>query len=171
MRFSALILPLILSLFGLYCIFSKKDVFDNYSFGGNEGISTAFKIMPTLVLLMSASAMFNESGASKVVSDLLNPIFSAIGVPSELTPLIIIRPISGSGGTALLSDVLVNYGPDSYIGKCASILAASSDTVFYVTALYMSSAKVKKTRYTLPIAIFVMLLGTVISCILPRFTG
>lgn len=168
MSFSDIILPLLLVLFGLACLLSKKDTGTLFIEGASEGIRSAFSILPPLVLLMTATSMFSASGASELLTKLLSPVFDMIGVPSELTPLLIVRPLSGSGSTALLSDALNTYGPDSYIGRCASIISASSDTVFYVTALYMSGAGVKKTRYTIPCALAVMVFGTVMSCLLAR---
>lgn len=168
MKISDLILPLLLTLFGIGCIVSKKDTASAFSEGAGEGIKTAFSIIPTLVLLMTAISMFSASGCAKIVSDALSPVFEKLGVPSELVPLIVIRPLSGSASTALLTDIFDTYGPDSFISRCASVLSASSDTVFYVTALYMSSAGVKKTRYLLPCAISVMILGVFLSCLLSR---
>lgn len=169
MTVSNYIMPLILGIFGLGCIFSKKDVQSGFISGAKEGITGSFSLIPILVLLMTSVAMFNASGACDMLCSLIGGLTEKLGIPSELTPLIIIRPLSGSGSTALLSEVLEKYGADSFIGNCASIMCASSDTVFYVTALYMSSAGVKNTRYTIPCAIAVMLLGTLLSCLLARF--
>lgn len=168
MTFSDLIFPLILTLFGCYCVFSKKEVMPSFIEGANDGIKSAFSILPGLVLLMSAISMFSASGASDLLSELISPVISRLGIPSELAPLLIVRPLSGSGSTALLTDIFDKYGADSIIGKCASVLSGSSDTVFYVTALYMSGAGVKNARYTLPLAITVMLFGTVLSCLLAK---
>ena len=168
MNFSSLILPIILSLFALYAVFSKKDTQNSFISGANEGLKSAFSLIPTLVLLLTAVSMFSASGASEILGKLLSPVLARIGVPSELAPLLIVRPLSGSGATALLTDVFEKHGADSFVGLCASVISGSSDTVFYVTALYMSGAGATKSRYTLPCAIAVMLFGTVLSCLVVR---
>ena len=170
MSFSSLILPIILSVFALYAIFSKRDTQAWFISGASEGLKSAFALIPTLVLLLTAVSMFTASGAAELLSKLLYPILNKVGVPSELAPLLIVRPLSGSGATALLTDVFEKHGPDSFIGLCASVISGSSDTVFYVTALYMSGAGATKSRYTLPCAIVIMIIGILLSCILVRFT-
>ncbi len=168
MNFSSLILPIILSAFALYAIFSKKDAQNGFISGANEGLKNAISLIPTLVLLLTSVSMFASSGAAEILGKLLAPILTKVGVPSELAPLLIVRPLSGSGATALLTDVFETHGPDSFIGRCASVISGSSDTVFYVTALYMSGAGATKSRYTLPCAIAVMIFGTVLSCLIVR---
>ncbi len=169
MNASALMLPIILSAFSLLCLFSKNDTQNWFISGAKEGLNGAFSLIPTLVLLLTAVSMFSASGASELLSKLLSPILNKVGVPSELAPLLIVRPLSGSGATALLTDVFETHGPDSFIGICASVISGSSDTVFYVTALYMSGAGATKSRYTLPCAIAVMLFGIILSCLVVRF--
>lgn len=169
MSASALILPIILSVFSLFCIFSKNDIQNSFILGAKEGLNGAFSLIPTLVLLLTAVSMFSASGAAELLAKLLSPVLNKVGVPSELAPLLIVRPLSGSGATALLTDVFEKHGPDSFIGICASVISGSSDTVFYVTALYMSGAGATKSRYTLPCAIAVMIIGILLSCVLVRF--
>lgn len=168
MSFSYYVLPTILCIFALGCIISKKDVQEAFILGAKEGMSSAFSLIPTLVLLMTATSIFAKSGACEIISSCLEPVLSKIGVPSELTALIVVRPISGSGSTALLSDVLLTYGPDTYIGLCASVICASSDTIFYIISLYFGSIGIKKTGPTLPIALTVMVIGIILSCIFVR---
>jgi spore maturation protein B len=169
LSFSSLILPIILSLFALHAVFSKSDTQTWFVSGANEGLKSAFALIPTLVLLLTAVSMFTASGAAELLSKLLSPVLNKVGVPSELAPLLIVRPLSGSGATALLTDVFEKHGPDSFIGLCASVISGSSDTVFYVTALYMSGAGATRSSYTLPCAIAVMMIGILLSCVLVRF--
>ncbi|MBE6583082.1 MAG: spore maturation protein [Ruminococcaceae bacterium] len=168
MNASALILPIILSAFSLFCVFSKNDTQNGFISGAKEGLNGAFSLIPTLVLLLTAVSMFSASGAAELLAKLLSPVLNKVGVPSELAPLLIVRPLSGSGATALLTDVFEKHGPDSFIGICASVISGSSDTVFYVTALYMSGAGATKSRYTLPCAIAVMIFGILLSCLIVR---
>ena len=169
LNLSSLILPIILSAFSICVIASKKDSQNGFILGAKEGLNGAFSLIPTLVILLTAVSMFTVSGASDLLAKLLSPILNKAGVPSELAPLLIVRPLSGSGATALLTDVFEKHGPDSFIGICASVISGSSDTVFYVTALYMSGAGATRSRYTVPVAISVMIFGTVLSCVLARF--
>ena len=162
--FSSLIIPALLTLFGLACVFSKRDVPSAFLEGAADGVRSGIGLLPSLVILMTAVSMFSASGAAEALSELLEPIMTKLGIPSELIPLIVVRPVSGSGSTAMLSEIFEKYGPDSYAAKCASVLMASSDTLVYVAGVYMSAAGVRKTRHTLPAAFLVMLLGIFLSC-------
>ncbi len=162
---SSLIIPLILAIFGIACTFSKKELPSAFLDGAKSGLDSGFSLLPSLVILMTAVTMFSASGAADALARLLSPLFTRLGVPAEIVPLLIVRPISGSGGTALLNDILEKYGADSSVAKCASVLIASSDTLVYVVAVYMSAAGIKKTRHTIPAAVIVMLLGIFLSCL------
>ncbi len=167
--FSHVLLPAILAVFGLACVFSKKDLPGAFLSGAKEGLRSGIGLLPTLVILLTAVSMFSASGAPELLSKLLAPLLSRLGIPSELTPLLIVRPLSGSGSTALLNEIYETYGPDSFPAQCASVLTASSDTLVYVVAVYLSAARVTKSRHTIPAALLVMLLGIVLSCLLVRF--
>lgn len=169
--FSYTVIPLILTVMGLACAFSKKDLPGAFLKGAKEGLTSGVGLLPTLVILMTAVSMFSAGGAPELLSEWLSPVMTKIGIPPELTPLLIVRPLSGSGSTALLNELYEAHGPDSFVAKCASVLTASSDTLLYVTAVYLSAAGVKKSRHTVPAAILVMLLGIVLSCVLVRALG
>jgi len=166
--FSHLLMPAVLTVFGLACVFSRKDLPGAFLQGAKGGLQSAVGLLPTLVILMTAVSMFSASGAPQMLARLLSPLLSRLGIPAELTPLLIVRPLSGSGSTALLTEIYAAYGPDSFASKCASVLTASSDTIVYVIAVYLSAAGVKKSRHTVPAALAVMLLGIVLSCLLVR---
>ena len=166
MILASLALPLLFALFGLLFTVSRQDLTTAFREGATEGLHTAFGLLPTLVMLMTAVSMFSASGAPEYLATWLTPILSKIGIPPELTPLILIRPLSGSGSTALLTQLYETYGADSDVAFCASVLTASSDTLLYVVAVYLSG--VKKTRHTLLSAFLVMLLGIVLSCLFSR---
>ena len=165
---SSLSIVIVLFLFGLVLAVSKKDLYASFTEGAAQGLRTTVGLLPTLVLLMTSISMLSASGASEMISSLVSPLLEKIGVPSELTPLILIRPVSGSGSTALLSELYSKYGADSIPGLCASVMFASTDTVVYVIAVYFSAARVKHTRHTLPVAAAVMLLSVFLSCALVR---
>ena len=168
---SQALIPCILVAVGMVCLLSKRDMTSAFLTGAKEGLSSGVGLLPTLVILMTAVSMFRASGAASYLASLLSPLFSVLGIPSELTPLLLIRPLSGSGSTALLTELYESYGADSFVAKCASVLTASSDTLVYVIAVYLSAAGVKRSRHTIPAALLVMLLGIVLSCFLVRALG
>jgi spore maturation protein B len=164
-------MPAIMTFFGLACVFSKRDLPGAFLSGAKDGLRSGIGLLPTLVILLTAVSMFTASGAPAMLANVLSPVLSHIGIPAELVPLLITRPLSGSGSTALLSDLYETHGPDSFVGTCASVLTASSDTLVYVISVYLSAAGVKKSRHTVPAALLVMLLGIVLSCLLVRLLG
>ena len=95
--------------------------------------------------------LLEESGLSKRLIDLLTPILSFFGIPKEVAPLLVLKPFSGSGALAMLSDIYAKFGTDTFIGKCASVIFGSSETVFYIAGVYF--AKTKNKNLTLPIII------------------
>ena len=149
---SKLIVPLVLALTGLGMFFSKKDLFSEFTSGAGEGMKTAVGLLPTLIALISAIAMFNSSGAAEALAEFLAPIGSKIGIPSEIIPLILVRPLSGGASTALIADIFEKYGADSFAGRCASVIAGSSDTLLYIISVYFGAVGVKKIRSTALIA-------------------
>lgn len=166
--FAELIIPALLAVFGLCCAFSRKDMPGAFLDGAKEGLHSGIGLLPALVILMTAVTMFSASGLADAVSGVCAPFLSKMGIPEELVSFIIVRPVSGSGSIALLNEIFEKTGPDSFPSKCASVIMASSDTLIYVTAVYMSAAGVKKTRHTLPASFLVMLLGIFLSCLLVR---
>ncbi|MBE6671432.1 MAG: spore maturation protein [Ruminococcaceae bacterium] len=153
---SYIIVPLVMALIGLGMVFAKRDLFSVFSEGAKDGMKTAVKLLPTLVILLSAISMFNSSGAASALSSFLSPIGERMGIPSEIIPLILIRPLSGGASTALIADIFEKYGADSFIGRCTSVIAGSSDTLLYVISVYFGAVGVKKTRGSVPISFFVM---------------
>lgn len=166
--FSGLVVPLILCLVGTIMMLSKRDMMTVFINGATEGMKSCIELLPTFILLICAVKMFNTSGASQIIAGLMSPMLSLIGIPSELTPLLVVRPISGGASNAVIESIFTQYGTDSFIGRCASVIAGSSDTVIYITALYFGSVEVTKTRYTLIVSLTVTFFCTLLSCILCR---
>lgn len=165
---SKLIVPLVLALTGLGMFFSKKDLFTEFTVGAKEGMKTAVGLLPTLVALISAIAMFNASGAADALAKLLAPMGSKVGIPSEIIPLILVRPLSGGASTALIADIFEKYGADSLAGRCASVIAGSSDTLLYIISVYFGAVGVKKTRGTVPVAFIVASFCVILAVLLCR---
>ena len=153
------IIPLILCAIFLYGLLHGVNIFDSFLEGAKEGISTSFGILPALVALMTCIAMFNASGALDILTNALRP---------ETIPLALLRPISGSGALAIYENLLSNYGPDSFVGKVASVMQGSTETTFYTIAVYYGAVKVKKTRHTVPSALSADLTGFLMSVVAVR---
>ncbi len=125
------------------------NVFEVFIKGAREGIVTLYNIAPTLIGLIVSVTMLKASGGLEFVTSMLSPLTEKIGFPSELLPMTLLRPVSGGGSTALLNQALKDYGADSFLGRCASVIAGSTETTFYAVTLYYNSIKIKKIRHTL----------------------
>ena len=136
--------------------------------GAKQGLQTAINLLPTLCALIVGVTMLNASGAVELLSKLLSPIANAVGIPTELLPLLLTRPFSGSASTASFVELLERVGADSLTGLCASVIFATSDTMVYIISVYFSSVGIKRSRATFPIAIAVMLFCIFFSCFLCR---
>ncbi len=165
---SSLILPVTLCFIALLMLASKKELLESFNTGARSGIKTAVSLLPGLVLMCTAAAMFSSSGASELLSRILAPVCSFLGIPSEILPFLIVRPISGSASNSVLVDLFESYGCDSLEGFTASIIAGSSDTLFYIFAVYFSSVGVKNTRYAIPAGLISTLFVTVLASALAK---
>ena len=163
--FSDYIIPIVMSGILLYGLYRNVDVFGSFLDGAKEGLMTSFRIMPALVALMTAVGMFKASGALDVMTYFLSPLASLLHLPREVIPLAILRPISGSGAMAIFQDILNSHGPDSIIGRVASVMQGSTETTFYTIAVYYGATKVSKTRHTLPSALTGDFVGFMMSAI------
>lgn len=151
--FQNLILPSVavsIILFGLY---KKLPVFTIFTEGAKKAAGQLADLLPTLTALTVAISMLSASGATKIICDMLSPVAQFIGIPTEVLPLCLISPLSGSGSIAVLEEILREFSPDSYIGRTASVIAGASETTFYAVAVYYSSAGITKTRHTIPCAL------------------
>ena len=163
-----LMLPLFISIILVYGLFKKVKVFDVFLIGANEGLNTLIKIVPTLLGILVAVQLFSKSGLSDFIVDLFKPICKKLGFPSEMVSYAILRPVSGSGSTALYNDLLQKFGADSVIGKMASIMAGSTETTFYAVTVYYQSVAITKTRHTLICALAADLTAIILSIMLVR---
>ena len=145
----------------LYAAIRRVNVFDAFREGASQAIPLLKNILPTLALFSAAMSLFRASGASAALERLLSPVFRSLGVDAPLVPLILVRPFSGGAAVAVLSDLFSQYGPDSRVGLTASVLLGSSETIFYTLALYFGSVGIKKTRFTVPVALAAMLTSVV----------
>lgn len=165
---SYLIVPLIIVGVGVAMIISRRDLFGVFIEGAREGLETGVKLLPTLVALIAAVSMFNASGAADAIASLLEPVCSFLGIPAEIIPFLIVRPVSGGASTAMVSELLNKYGADSFAGRCVSVIMGSSDTIIYIIAVYFTSVQIKKTRHTMPAAFLTMVFCIFFSCFIVR---
>lgn len=142
--YSDYIVPLIILAVTVAGIIKKTDIFDAFVEGAAEGLKTTSAILPSLICLMTCIGMFRASGAMELIVQLVSPITSFFGFPDECTPLIFIRPLSGSGALSVYDGIISENSPDSFIGRIASTMMGSTETTFYTVAVYFSAAKVKK---------------------------
>lgn len=154
-------IPAIFLLILSLSLYKDVKVYDVFLEGAKEGFQTVVRIIPALVGLMVAVAVFRESGALDVLVYMLSPIGKFIGLPDKAIPLAILRPISGSASLALVSDIIAKNGPDSFVGRLVSVMMGSTETIFYTMTVYFGAIGIKKTRYTLPAALIADLAGII----------
>lgn len=162
------IIPAVLSVILLFGAVKKVNVFDAFVEGARDGVTTAVKILPALVALMTAVGMFRASGALELLTFSLEPMLRVIGVPPEVVPLALLRPVTGSGAMVLFDGILRENGPDSFVGRVASVLQGSTETTFYTVAVYYGSVGIKKTRHTVPSAMTADIAGLLLSVLTVR---
>ncbi len=144
---SVFVLPLLIVGFPLYGLYKKVPVYEEFVEGAKDGFSIAVTIIPYLVAILFAIGMFRASGAMDFLIDGLRPVLGFIGVPSEVLPMMILRPLTGSGSAAIVLDMINQYGEDSLLVKMAATMFGSTETTFYVIAVYFGAVGVKKTRH------------------------
>lgn len=168
MTLNNMMIPAVMCGILLYGLYKEVDVFDCFLSGAKEGLKTSVNILPALVALMTCVGMFKASGALDIITHFLGPVAELVGIPGEIIPLAVLRPISGSGAMVIFNDILKSYGPDSFIGRVASVLQGSSETTFYTIAVYYGAVKVKNTRHTLPAALTADLVCFIMSAAIVR---
>lgn len=150
----------------LFAAIRGVDVFGAFRQGAADALPLLKTLLPTMAVFFAAMRLFSESGAQDALVSLLSPVLSRIGIDARLVPLILVRPVSGSAATGALSDLFLRYGPDSQLGKTASVLHGSSETVFYTLALYFGAAGVRKTRWAVPVALVSLAVSVVTGLLL-----
>ncbi len=160
------IIPIIVLIIILYALKKRVDIYDTFIDGTKESFDMTLKVFPNLLAMVFGVNIFLKSGVLDFIFNNLKPIFSYINVQIEILPMAIMRPISGSASLAILNDIFLNYGPDSFIGTVASIIQGSTDTTFYVLTLYFGSIGIKKIRYAMWAGLFSDLVGIVTAIIL-----
>ena len=164
MQYLSLILPLVIIAIISYASIKKIRVYDSFVEGAKKGAETVFSILPFLVVIFIMTELFTISGLSEKLINFISPLFKILGIPKEITPLVILKPFSGSGSLALLTQIFETYGVDSYVARCACTVYGSSETIFYVSAVYFSKSKEKRLTRPILISLASTLFSTVIAC-------
>lgn len=165
MNISDLILPLLIAAILFYGIIQGVDIYSAFVEGALDGAKSALKIFPYILAIIFAINLFIQSGAEQFIVNILKPITSFVGFPPELLSLSIVKPLSGGGSLGVFQTILDNYGADSYIGRSASVIMGSSETIFYTTAVYFGSVGISNYRYTIKVGI-ISHIATIIAAVI-----
>lgn len=149
-----------------FAVFKKVKIYDEFSKGVSEAVKFTVSLIPCLAAIFMMCEVFEVSGLSAALTNLLSPVFGFLGIPPELTKLVLIKPFSGSGSIAYLNEIIAAYGADSYITRCACVCFGSSETVFYVSAVYFAKTKTKKLFIPILAALIGTFASTVAACLL-----
>ena len=163
------VLPLLITLIILYAFIKKVKVYDCFVEGAKNGVNTVFSILPYLIVVFIMTELFTVSGLSNKFINFISPALKICGIPKEITPLVILKPFSGSGSLALLTEIFETYGADSYIARCACAVFGSSETTFYISAVYFSKSKEKRLTRPILISLASTLFSTIIACFICNF--
>lgn len=165
-----IIVPVAVALVVLYGMIKKVKIFDAFIEGAVEGLHTLYMIIPTITGLVVAVEMLQQSGTIDLLCSFISPLANVLNFPKEIVPMAVLRPISGSGSTALLTNIYENYGPDSMIGQIASVIAGSTETTLYAVTMYFGSVGITKTRHTLFTGLCADFLALVLAIVTVKLT-
>ena len=168
MSLSSLVIPGLLAGVAVWGMGRRVDIYGALTTGAAQGLQVMLQILPALVALMTAVGMFRASGALEWLTALFAPVLRKLGIPPELMPLMLIRPVSGGGALAVGSELIAAYGPDSFIGRVAAVMLGSTETTFYTIAVYFGAAGIIRTRHTIPAALTADLTGFIASALTVR---
>ncbi len=161
-------IPLLLAGIPLYALTRKVKVYPAFLEGAKEGFQVAVRVIPPLVAVLVALGMLRASGALDGAARLLGPVTAALGLPPSVLPMVLVRPLSGGAALGVVGDVLRSDGPDGYAGRLVSVMAGSTETTFYVLAVYMGSVGITRYRQALPAGLLADLAGFAASVAVVR---
>ena len=148
-----MLVPIIMLAVALWGLARRVDLWSALVEGAGDGLKVMLRIVPPLIALLTAVYMLRASGALELLGQLLEPVLSAVGIPTETIGLLLVRPVSGSAALGVGAELIETYGPDSLVGRTAAVMLGSTETTFYTVAVYFGAAKVAKTRYAVPAAL------------------
>lgn len=163
-----LLIPVLFLLSFIFALFRKVRVYDSFTKGVKGAIPLVTSVFPYIVSVTMLTRLLEISGLEMRISAWISPLFSFTGIPNEIAPLILVKPLSGNGAIAVLSEILERFGVDSFAGRCACVVYGSSETVFYIGAVYFAGLKRKRLSTAILIALFSYLVSVVFACFLCR---
>ena len=166
MNLIAYVVPALFCTLFLFAAVKKVKLYDSFVEGVKEALPLLLSIFPYLAAILMLSELFEASGLSEHITKALSPAFRVLGIPTEISKLVLLKPFSGSGSTALLSEIFSRYGADSYVARCACVAYGSSETVFYISAVYFAKTKGKKLAKPIVISLLANFLSVVVGCLL-----
>ncbi|MBP3581895.1 MAG: hypothetical protein J6J33_04015 [Clostridia bacterium] len=162
------IIPILIVFILLFSLIKKINAYDCFVSGARQAVDICINTFPYLVAIFAVVELLSISGVSAIISKAATPVFKVFGIPSELTEFLILRPFTGSGSIGMLSKIFSKFGADSYVSKCACIIMSCSETTFYVVAVYFSTTKIKKLKYTIPVCLLSAFIGAILACFFAR---
>lgn len=165
------ITPALIMIIIIVALSRHQAVYSDFISGASDGMRILADIFPPLVAMLVAASMLKASGAMDIFLDFISPVCDKIGIPKGVMPLVLIRPVSGSGSIGVLSDILNQYGADSLVGRMASVICGSTETTFYCLAVYFAKTRVKSVSRALPSAILGDLAGIFAAIFALRIAG
>lgn len=159
-------IPVVIALVAIYALIKKTPMYTSFTTGAKDGFDTAVMIIPYLVAMLCAIGMLRASGAMDAFCNLIDPITSLIGCPGEVLPMAVMRSFSGGGATGMMTDLVTTYGTQSQIGRIASVALGSTETTFYVLAVYFGSVGVSNTRHSVAAGLLGDLASLIASCVI-----
>lgn len=157
------IIPIIIIIIITYGMIKGRMVYEWFIEGAKEGLKVCINIFPYLLAMIIAVNIFREAKLLDILNNMISPIAGVIGLPKEVIPLVLIKPLSGSGAMGILTDILKNYGPDSYIGLIASVIMGTTETIFYTVTVYFGAIQIKKVRHTVWAALLADMAAIIVS--------
>ena len=164
----ALIIPVIFIAVFIFAAVKKVNIYESFTEGITEALKFTLSLLPCLAAVFMLCELFEVSNLSNMFTKWLSPVFGFLGIPPELTKLVLIKPFSGSGSLAYLISVIETHGADSYIARCACVCFGSSETVFYISAVYFAGLKVKKLAIPIVCVLISTLVSTILACLICR---
>lgn len=164
----SLIVPFIFIFIIGFALFKKVNVFQSFMRGAGDGLKFTFSILPMLAAIFMMCELFEVSHLSDLLTKLLAPVFNFLGIPTEITKLVLIKPFSGSGSLTYLNRIIEEFGADSYVSRCACVCYGSSETVFYISAIYFAKTKSKKPILPIVIILSATFVSTIFACAICR---
>ena len=169
MALTGLLIPSLLLAVSALALGRRVDVYGALLEGGREGLELVKRILPALVMLLTAVELLRASGAMDVLTRLLGPAAAGLGIPPETLPLMLVRPLSGSAALAVGADLMAAYGPDSQVGRTAAVMLGSTETTFYTISVYFAAAGVRRSRWAVPAALTADLAGFLAAALTARW--